>query len=287
MPHSMRWSPPATRDPENCLGSETVIACMGQDAAAARRRSRVLRYLAGQPEPAAGPPIARDLALPRSSVYHLLRVLTDEGLRRAPARGAAVRARRGRLRAGLGLHPAGAAAAGRPAAAGPAGRDRRAQRPPGGAARPRRPLRARGARARPAAPGQRCRSPASGAAHRQRPGDAGGAPGPAGARAVPVQGRVRRSGTAPGRPPCPRCARCCRRSGGPATPARTGRSPRTSPRWPRPCSTTVVTRSPASPSRSPPAAGQASAGRSPPRSPVRRLSSPGGSAAGLSRAARR
>ncbi len=45
---------------------------------AAERALRVLRYLASQPRPVPAATIARDLGLPRSSTYHLLRVLEAE-----------------------------------------------------------------------------------------------------------------------------------------------------------------------------------------------------------------
>lgn len=46
---------------------------------AAEQTLAVLRHLAAQPGPVPAAGIARDLALPRSTVYHLLRVLTDAG----------------------------------------------------------------------------------------------------------------------------------------------------------------------------------------------------------------
>jgi DNA-binding IclR family transcriptional regulator len=49
------------------------------NAAAATQALAVLRLLARHTEPQPAAAIARDLALPRSSVYHLLKVLTDEG----------------------------------------------------------------------------------------------------------------------------------------------------------------------------------------------------------------
>ncbi len=49
------------------------------NAAAASSALHVLRLLARHTEPQPAAAIARDLALPRSSVYHLLKVLTDEG----------------------------------------------------------------------------------------------------------------------------------------------------------------------------------------------------------------
>lgn len=51
---------------------------MGQ-VPAATRALRVLRLLATQPEPVPGERIARELGLPRSTTYHLLRAMADEG----------------------------------------------------------------------------------------------------------------------------------------------------------------------------------------------------------------
>ncbi len=46
---------------------------------AARSTLRIIRYLAGHSGPVRAATISRDLNLPRSSIYHLLRVLQDEG----------------------------------------------------------------------------------------------------------------------------------------------------------------------------------------------------------------
>ncbi len=46
---------------------------------AARDTLRIITYLAGHSGPVRASTITRDLALPRSSVYHLLRVMQDEG----------------------------------------------------------------------------------------------------------------------------------------------------------------------------------------------------------------
>ncbi len=46
---------------------------------AARETLRILKYLAGHGGPVRASTIGRDLALPRSTVYHLLRVMLDEG----------------------------------------------------------------------------------------------------------------------------------------------------------------------------------------------------------------
>ena len=46
---------------------------------AARNTLRLIRYLAGHPGPVRASTAARDLELPRSTVYHLMRELQDEG----------------------------------------------------------------------------------------------------------------------------------------------------------------------------------------------------------------
>lgn len=46
---------------------------------AATRALRVLRFLAGQPEPVAVDRIARELGIPRSTTYHLLQAMAAEG----------------------------------------------------------------------------------------------------------------------------------------------------------------------------------------------------------------
>ena len=46
---------------------------------AATRALRVLRFLASQPEPVAVERIARELGIPRSTTYHLLQAMADEG----------------------------------------------------------------------------------------------------------------------------------------------------------------------------------------------------------------
>src|SRR3954454_1658386 len=51
---------------------------MGQ-VPAATRTLRVLRFLAGQPEPVSLDRIARSCGLPRSTAYHLLTAMIDEG----------------------------------------------------------------------------------------------------------------------------------------------------------------------------------------------------------------
>lgn len=46
---------------------------------AATRTLRVLRFLAAQPEPVAVERIAREIGIPRSTTYHLLQAMADEG----------------------------------------------------------------------------------------------------------------------------------------------------------------------------------------------------------------
>lgn len=46
---------------------------------AARNTLAVLRYLAGRSGPVRASTLARDLGMPRSSVYQLVRVMMDEG----------------------------------------------------------------------------------------------------------------------------------------------------------------------------------------------------------------
>ena len=46
---------------------------------AADNTLRILRYLAGRPAPVAASAIARELELPRSTVYHLLATLAEHG----------------------------------------------------------------------------------------------------------------------------------------------------------------------------------------------------------------
>lgn len=66
------------------LGYETTSAGRAMLAGvsqvpAATRALRVLRFLAGQPEPVAVDRIARELGIPRSTTYHLLQAMADEG----------------------------------------------------------------------------------------------------------------------------------------------------------------------------------------------------------------
>ncbi|MEQ3549620.1 IclR family transcriptional regulator [Pseudonocardia nematodicida] len=52
---------------------------MSSTSPAVGRALDVLRYLAGRPGPVPGAALVRDLAIPRSSAYHLLEVLTERG----------------------------------------------------------------------------------------------------------------------------------------------------------------------------------------------------------------
>ncbi len=52
---------------------------MPSDVPAARGALRVLRALAGRPAPVAASTLAREIGIPRSSVYQLLRTMLDEG----------------------------------------------------------------------------------------------------------------------------------------------------------------------------------------------------------------
>jgi DNA-binding IclR family transcriptional regulator len=52
---------------------------MASDVPAARQVLAILRYLARQPRPVPASAIARDIGLPRSTAYHLLRELIDAG----------------------------------------------------------------------------------------------------------------------------------------------------------------------------------------------------------------
>ena len=96
---------------------------------AATRTLRVLRFLAAQPAPVSLERIATACELPRSTAYHLLGAMVGRGLRGPPARGAPLRARRGRVRGRQRLHPPGAARAARPPAARPARRRGRRRAP--------------------------------------------------------------------------------------------------------------------------------------------------------------
>ena len=175
------------------------------------------------------------------TAYHLLTAMIEEGFVVAPGRGAPLRPRRGGVRGGQRLRPAGAAAADRPAAARRARRRGRAERAPRGAARPRRALRPRGAGARPAAAGHRRRRPA---ARRTSPPAAGRSwrrcRRPRCARSTrTATAFVDRHGLGPGL--AERAAHAAARD--PAARLRrprTARSPRASPASPRRCSTTTA-----------------------------------------------
>ena len=224
---------------------------MGQ-VPAATRALRVLRFLAGQPDPVTARPARRARSACRArTAYHLLDRDDRGGLRRPPARGAPLRPRRRGVRGGQRLRPPGAAAADRPAAARRARRHGRAERAPRGAARPRRALRPRGAGPGPAAAGHRRRRPAARPPDRERPGDPGGAARSAGPRALPGPDGVRRPARRGPAVAQRRCGRCCRdpaarlrRRGGRGHPGLRVASRRR-------CSTTTGTRSPGSRSPTP------------------------------------
>jgi DNA-binding IclR family transcriptional regulator len=55
-----------------------IVPCVGQ-VPAATRALRVLRYLASQADPVTLPALAGAVGLPRSTAYHLLNVMIDEG----------------------------------------------------------------------------------------------------------------------------------------------------------------------------------------------------------------
>jgi DNA-binding IclR family transcriptional regulator len=55
------------------------VAVSGAQVPAAEHTLRILSYLAGRPAPVAASAIARELALPRSTVYHLLGTLAAHG----------------------------------------------------------------------------------------------------------------------------------------------------------------------------------------------------------------
>ena len=106
-----------------CLGSETLQAM--PNAAAAGQALAVLQLHRAAPRAGAG---RRDRPRPRACPARASttcwRCCAGEGFVDPPARGAPLRPGRRRVRAGLGVHPAGAAAADRPAGAGAPGRQR-------------------------------------------------------------------------------------------------------------------------------------------------------------------
>ena len=191
------------KPPNSSLATATERGRAGEDAGmsqvpAATRALRVLRFLAGQPDPVT---LDRLAARGRAaSLDGLPPGGRDDrgGLRRPPPRGAPLRPGRGGLRGRQRLRPPGAAAADHPPPPRRAGRPRRADRAPRGAARPRRALRPRGARTRAAAAGHRRRRAAAGPPDRERPGDPRGAAGGAGAGALPRPGPRSSTGTASG-----------------------------------------------------------------------------------------
>ena len=61
------------------ISDNDVASTRGPQVPAADGALRILRYLAGRPAPVAASAIARELALPRSTVYHLLTTLAGHG----------------------------------------------------------------------------------------------------------------------------------------------------------------------------------------------------------------
>ena len=248
---------------------------MGQ-VPAATRALRVLRYLAGQPDPVTLDRLAAAVGLPRSTAYHLVDGDDRGGLRRPPARRAPLRPRGRGLRGRQRLRPPGAAAADHP----PAPRRRSSTR--SGRARTSRCCTAATCSTswRSARPAGRRWSPTSASgcpAHLTASGRAvlARAAGRAGARALPGPDGVRRPARRRARRRSARCARCSsetRQRGyaveeGEVTPGlRLGRRGR--------CSTTTSTRSPGSRSPTPsrPAVDVAADGRGHP--PLRRRADP-------------
>src|SRR3954467_11046057 len=80
--HRLTWAP--ARPTEGCLAYETDVRRrarlpgMGQ-VPAATRALRVLRYLAGQPDPVTLDRLASEVGIPRSTAYHLLTAMIEEG----------------------------------------------------------------------------------------------------------------------------------------------------------------------------------------------------------------
>ena len=62
-----------------CLRYETLEGMAGEQVPAARRVMAVLRLLASSARPLAASAIARSLGLPRSSTYHLLTAMAEDG----------------------------------------------------------------------------------------------------------------------------------------------------------------------------------------------------------------
>ena len=180
--------------------SDRMVATGPSQVPAATRALRVLRFLASQTDPVPLDRIARACDLPRSTAYHLVNTMIDEGFVDAPRRRPPLRPGHRGVRGRQRVRPPGAPAADRAPAAGGARRPHRPERAPRGAARPRRALRPRGAGSRAAAAGHRRRASGSRpssprAAGRSSPR----CPRPRCGRCSRT-GRVRASATAAGRP---------------------------------------------------------------------------------------
>jgi DNA-binding IclR family transcriptional regulator len=67
------------RGPRRAARSRANVAGRGTGAPAATRTLRILRFLAGQPQPVAAEHIAQAVGLPRASAYRLLTAMADEG----------------------------------------------------------------------------------------------------------------------------------------------------------------------------------------------------------------
>lgn len=65
--------------PVSVISDSSSAAFDAPQVPAADQTLRILRYLAGRPAPVAASAIARDLGLPRSSVYHLLAAMAAHG----------------------------------------------------------------------------------------------------------------------------------------------------------------------------------------------------------------
>ncbi len=169
---------------------------MPGNAPAATRALEALRVLAAAPGPDHGGGSRSPAGHP--PLVHVPPAGGDGGrrLRHPLSRGGAVGPGRGCLRDRSGLPASRAARATGPAAPAPARARRRGPRrgrgPPGRAARARDPVPAARVPADPGHRGRRRRSATARRPDRQRAGDAGRAAGGPGARAVPVQGRLRR-----------------------------------------------------------------------------------------------
>ena len=202
---------------------------------AVTRAVGVLRVLAAHPAPVPAASVARELGLPRSTVYQLLAALEAAGLvTHLPEERT--------YGLGVGVFELGSAylrndplGATLPSLA----RDRRRQDPGDGpprrAARRRDALPAQGAATAPGDPGHRRGRTAAGPADRRRTVDARAPAGRPGARPLPVGGELRRPHRRrPGLAPSRSCAPCSRSSGVAAGPRRTVTSPTASRRWPPP-----------------------------------------------------